>query len=127
MRGRQARHRAGYPAGDQRRRREAEVRLPAEGIPPNRGRNGRLSAVRVRGLVTVPPIGRKKGDKCRYFQKIRRIAVDINAQKYDNIFMDFLSMGMTDDFEDAIACGSTMVRIGTAIFGPRNYAPVKSD
>ena len=41
--------------------------------------------------------------------------------------MDFLSMGMTDDFEDAIVCGSTMVRIGTAIFGPRNYAPVKSD
>ena len=84
-------------------------------------------AVRVRGLMTVPPIGRKKGDNCRYFQKIRRIAVDITAQKYDNIFMDFLSMGMTDDFEDAIACGSTMVRIGTAIFGPRNYAPVKSD
>ena len=76
-------------------------------------------AVRVRGLMTVPPIG--------YFQKIRRIAVDITAQKYDNIFMDFLSMGMTDDFEDAIACGSTMVRIGTAIFGPRNYAPVKGD
>ena len=74
-------------------------------------------AVRVRGLMTVPPIGRKKGDNCRYFQKIRRIAVDITAQKYDNIFMDFLSMGMTDDFEDAIACGSTMVRIGTAIFG----------
>lgn len=84
-------------------------------------------AVRVRGLMTVPPIGRKKGDNCRYFQKIRRIAVDITAQKYDNIFMDFLSMGMTDDFEDAISCGSTMVRIGTAIFGPRNYAPVKSD
>ena len=84
-------------------------------------------AVRVRGLMTVPPIGRKKGDNCRCFQKIRRIAVDITAQKYDNIFMDFLSMGMTDDFEDAIACGSTMVRIGTAIFGPRNYAPVKSD
>ena len=84
-------------------------------------------AVRVRGLMTVPPIGRKKGDNCRYFQKIRRIAVDITAQKYDNIFMDFLSMGMTDDFEDAIACGSTMVRIGTAIFRPRNYAPVKSD
>ena len=84
-------------------------------------------AVRVRGLMTVPPIGRKKGDNCRYFQKIRRIAVDITAQKYDNIFMDFLSMGMTDDFEDAIACGSTMVRIGTAIFGPRNYAQAKSD
>ena len=84
-------------------------------------------AVRVRGLMTVPPIGRKKGDNCRYFQKIRRIAVDITAQKYDNIFMDFLAMGMTDDFEDAIAGGSTMVRIGTAIFGPRNYAPVKSD
>ena len=84
-------------------------------------------AVRVRGLMAIPPIGRKKGDNCRYFQKIRRIAVDITAQKYDNIFMDFLSMGMTDDFEDAIACGSTMVRIGTAIFGPRNYAPVKSD
>ena len=88
---------------------------------------GEYPHVRLHGLMAIPPVSEKPGDNCRYFQKIRRIAVDITAQKYDNIFMDFLSMGMTDDFEDAIACGSTMVRIGTAIFGPRNYAQAKSD
>lgn len=77
---------------------------------------------RLRGLMAIPPMGKKPGDNCRYFEKIRTIAVDITAKKYDNVHMDCLSMGMTDDFEDAIACGSTMIRIGTAIFGARSYA-----
>ena len=47
--------------------------------------------------------------------------MDISQKKYDNVSMVCLSMGMSDDFEDAIACGSTMIRVGTAIFGPRNY------
>lgn len=76
---------------------------------------------RLRGLMAIPPVSRKKGDNCRYFEKIHRISVDITAKKYHNISMDFLSMGMTDDFEDAIVCGSTMIRVGTAIFGARYY------
>ena len=76
---------------------------------------------RLRGLMTIPPVSEKKGDNCRFFEEIRTIAVDITAKKTHNISMDILSMGMTDDFEDAIACGSTMIRVGTAIFGARYY------
>lgn len=77
---------------------------------------------RLRGLMAIPPVSEKSGDNCRFFTEIRRIAVDITAKKYHNISMDILSMGMTDDFEDAIACGSTMIRVGTAIFGARVYS-----
>ncbi len=76
---------------------------------------------RLCGLMTIPPISKNKGENCRFFEKIRRLSVDIMAKKQHNITMGILSMGMTDDFEDAIACGSTMIRIGTAIFGHRDY------
>ena len=76
---------------------------------------------RLRGLMAIPPVSKNSGDNRRFFAEIQRIAVDIIAKKQHNIRMDILSMGMTDDFEDAIACGSTMVRVGTAIFGARNY------
>ena len=76
---------------------------------------------RLRGLMAIPPISEKNGDNCRYFEKIHTIAVDITAKKYDNVCMDCLSMGMSEDYADAIACGSTMIRVGTAIFGARNY------
>lgn len=82
---------------------------------------GEFPHCRLRGLMAIPPVSREKGENRRYFEKIQRISVDITAKKYHNISMDFLSMGMTDDFEDAIACGSTMIRVGTAIFGARNY------
>ena len=76
---------------------------------------------RLCGLMTIPPVSKNKGENCRFFEKIRRFSVDIMAKKQHNITMGILSMGMTDDFEDAIACGSTMIRIGTAIFGHRDY------
>ena len=50
------------------------------------------------------------------------ISVDIIAKKYDNVRVECMSMGMSDDYVDAIACGSTMIRVGTAIFGARDYA-----
>lgn len=76
---------------------------------------------RVRGLMAIPPAVEKSGNNRRFFNEIRRIAVDITAKNYHNISMEILSMGMSDDFEDAIACGSTMIRVGTAIFGARHY------
>jgi pyridoxal phosphate enzyme (YggS family) len=79
--------------------------------------------VRVRGLMAIPPICENPGDNDKFFEEIRTLAVDIKAKKYDNVCMEILSMGMSDDFADAIAHGSTMIRIGTAIFGARNYAP----
>lgn len=76
----------------------------------------------VMGLMAIPPISQKKGDNVKFFQKISDLCVDIREKKYDNVKVDCLSMGMSGDFADAIACGSTMVRIGTAIFGARNYS-----
>ena len=75
----------------------------------------------LKGLMAIPPVSEHAGDNCRYFAEMRNLFVDISAKKYDNVSMDCLSMGMSDDFADAIAEGSTMVRIGTAIFGKRNY------
>ena len=82
---------------------------------------GEYPHVRLHGLMAIPPVSEKPGDNCRYFAEMRNLFVDISAKKYDNVSMECLSMGMSDDFTDAIAEGSTMVRIGTAIFGKRNY------
>ncbi len=76
---------------------------------------------RLRGLMAIPPIAEKPGDNCRYFEKIHTISVDITAKNHHNSSMDILSMGMSGDYADAIACGSTMIRVGTAIFGARHY------
>ena len=77
--------------------------------------------IRVRGLMAIPPICQNSTDNHKFFQEMCNLSVDIRAKKYDNVCVDILSMGMSDDFADAIACGSTMVRVGTAIFGSRGY------
>ena len=82
---------------------------------------GGYPGVWLRGLMAIPPISEKKGDNCKYFAKMRNLFIDIAGKKYDNVSMVCLSMGMSDDFEDAIAEGSTMIRVGTAIFGARTY------
>ena len=82
---------------------------------------GNYGSVRLRGLMAIPPISQKPGDNCRYFAEMRNLFVDISEKTYDNVSMECLSMGMSDDYPDAIAEGSTMIRVGTAIFGPRNY------
>ena len=79
------------------------------------------SNLRVRGLMAIPPICQNPGDNNKFFQEMCALAVDIRAKKYDNVCMEILSMGMSDDYADAIAHGSTMIRVGTAIFGARNY------
>ena len=81
-----------------------------------------LPGIFVRGLMAIPPICQKTGDNDKFFQKMYQLSVDITAKKYDNVCSSILSMGMSADYRDAIACGSTMVRIGTDIFGARNYA-----
>lgn len=84
-------------------------------------RMGEFPAVHLRGLMAIPPISQNPGDNCKFFAQMRNLFVDIKGKKCDNVFMDCLSMGMSDDFTDAIAEGSTMIRVGTAIFGARNY------
>ena len=80
-----------------------------------------FSQIRVRGLMAIPPILQKNTNSCKFFEEMCNLSVDITGKKYDNVCVDILSMGMSDDFKQAIACGSTMIRVGTAIFGARNY------
>ena len=81
----------------------------------------RFPAIRVRGLMAIPPICQNSAESVKFFQEMYNISVDITAKKYDNVWADILSMGMSDDYKEAIACGSTMIRVGTAIFGARDY------
>ena len=77
--------------------------------------------IRVMGLMAIPPICQDATKNDKFFQEIYRIGVDIRDKKYDNVWVNILSMGMSDDYESAIRCGSTMIRVGTAIFGARDY------
>lgn len=83
---------------------------------------GTLSNIRVKGLMTIAP----KTDNCvtnkLHFDNIRKLFVDISQKKYDNVIMESLSMGMSGDYETAIECGATIVRVGSAIFGERDYS-----
>ena len=80
-----------------------------------------FSNICVRGLMAIPPISQNSTGNHKFFQEMYNLSVDITRKKSDNVCMDILSMGMSDDFADAITCGSTMIRVGTAIFGRRNY------
>ena len=76
--------------------------------------------VRVRGLMTIPPADADRDTNMQYFHKVRALYVDINAKLFHNE-LEYLSMGMSGDYEDAIRAGANMVRVGTAIFGARHY------
>lgn len=93
---------------------------PAE-LPGLLAAAGDCPHIAVRGLMCVPPIAAEAGANRPYFALMRQLFVDNSPKKYDNVSMDFLSMGMTDDYMDAIAEGANMVRIGSAIFGRRQY------
>lgn len=72
--------------------------------------------------MAIPPISHNSGENLNFFQKMFHLTVDIKKKIDDNVKVDCLSMGMSGDFPDAIISGSTMIRVGTAIFGARNYA-----
>lgn len=99
----------------------------AEDILPLMEKMGEFSNICVKGLMAIPPISHNSGENLKFFQKMFQLSVDIKRKKYDNVKVDCLSMGMSGDFADAIASGSTMVRVGTAIFGARNYARDSSE
>lgn len=81
----------------------------------------------MKGLMAIPPVCQIPGENLKFFQKMSDLYVDIRNKIEDNVMVDCLSMGMTLDFADAVRCGSTMVRIGTAIFGARNYGTESSN
>lgn len=93
-----------------------------EEVPLFAARMDEFPHCRLRGLMAIPPVSENAGANREFFEKIRALAVDIKAKNHHNSTMEVLSMGMTGDFEDAIAAGSTMIRVGTAIFGARDYS-----
>ena len=93
---------------------------PSE-LPAALEKAGQYPGIRVRGLMTIPPICRSPEENLPYFRLLRQLFIDNGEKKYDNVHMDFMSMGMSGDYEAAIACGANMVRVGTAIFGQRHY------
>lgn len=100
---------------------ESKSGFHKEELPDILERMCEFTNIHVRGLMAIPPICQNSTDNHKFFQEMCNLSVDIRTKKYDNVCVDIMSMGMSDDFADAIACGSTMVRIGTAIFGSRGY------
>ncbi len=83
-----------------------------------------LPHVRVKGLMTIAPYVEDSEENRRYFAKLKQIYVDIIHKNIDNVFMEELSMGMTGDYEVAITEGATYIRVGTGIFGEREYTVI---
>ena len=84
----------------------------------------KLPHIQVDGLMTIAPFVPDPEENRPVFRELRKLSVDISAKKDDNVNMSVLSMGMTNDYQVAIEEGATMVRVGTGIFGARNYAQV---
>ena len=80
-----------------------------------------MEHVNVRGLMTIGPKIENYENKSHFFSKMSEIFIDISTKNVDNSNMDILSMGMSSDYLEAVSCGSTMIRPGTALFGKRNY------
>ena len=99
---------------------EAKSGFAPEELPLAAAHAAAQTHIHVRGLMTIPPVAVENHGSIPYFEKMRCLFIDINEKLYDNK-LEYLSMGMSGDFEDAIRCGSNMVRVGTAIFGARNY------
>lgn len=80
-----------------------------------------VEGIKVRGLMAIPPICEIEGEISQYFDKMYKLFIDISGKRIDNISMDYLSMGMSGDFEQAIESGANIIRLGTVLFGKRNY------
>ncbi len=85
----------------------------------------KLPGICIKGLMTIAPFVENAENNREYFQKMKQLCVDIMSKNIDNVSMDVLSMGMTGDYEVAIEEGATYVRVGTGIFGERDYSKGK--
>ena len=81
----------------------------------------KFSHIRIKGLMTIAPFVENPEENRSVFADLRKLSVDINSKNIDNVCIGILSMGMTNDYQVAIEEGATMVRVGTGIFGERNY------
>lgn len=93
--------------------------VSVEELEPLLWKIGEFSGIRVRGLMTIPPILESDAEKRAIFSKMKQLFIDIQSKKVDNVSMDILSMGMSSDYVQAVLEGSTLVRIGSSLFGKR--------
>lgn len=100
---------------------ESKSGVPVGELLPLLETIGGISGIRVRGLMAIPPILQTEAEKRAVFHQMYKLFIDIQGKNMDNITMEILSMGMSMDYVEAIREGSTMVRIGSAIFGKRDY------
>ncbi|MBQ6393574.1 MAG: YggS family pyridoxal phosphate-dependent enzyme [Eubacterium sp.] len=98
---------------------ETKFGLDLQGVTDLAEQISRLAHVRIRGLMTSAPYVSDPEENRGYFRALHQLFIDIRSKNIDNVSMDILSMGMTNDFEVAIEEGATMIRVGTAIFGER--------
>ncbi len=109
---------------------ETKFGVSAEEVSALINELGQLTHIRVRGLMTIAPYVTEAEKNRKYFRKLRELFIDIKTKNYDNDFkgsidreqFNILSMGMTGDYEVAVEEGATMVRVGTGIFGERDYS-----
>lgn len=104
---------------------ESKSGFSAEELEENLLKISKLPFVKVKGLMTIPPICDNNEKSMQYFEKMSKLFIDIRAKIKDNIDMVYLSMGMSGDFEEAIRSGANIVRIGTSLFGQRDYSKTK--
>ncbi len=101
---------------------ESKAGFMPEEIPEKAHEISEIAGIRLRGIMAIPPVSEDGGESNReYFRKINKLFVDMQAQKLDNSNIDTMSVGMSDDYAEAIMEGSNMVRIGSALFGKRIY------
>lgn len=100
---------------------ESKFGLKEEEVLPLIEEISKFPHIRVCGLMTIAPYVENSEENRKYFARLRKLSVDIAAKNIDNVTVSILSMGMTNDYEIAIEEGATMVRVGTGIFGARQY------
>ncbi|MCI5805433.1 MAG: YggS family pyridoxal phosphate-dependent enzyme [Clostridium sp.] len=100
---------------------DSKFGLHAEDVIPFIQEISTMPNLHVNGLMTIAPFVDDPEDNRKYFRTLKQLSLDITSKNIDNIDMNVLSMGMTNDYKVAIEEGATMVRVGTAIFGARNY------
>ncbi len=100
---------------------DSKFGIKVENAPAVIEEMSKLPGIKVKGLMTSAPYVTEPEDNRIFFEKLRKLSVDIKDKNIDNINMDELSMGMTNDYTVAVEEGATIIRVGTAIFGERNY------
>lgn len=85
-----------------------------------------LGNLKIKGLMTIPPVCGENGESRKYFRQMQELFIDMRGKNIDNSSMDILSMGMSDDFDTAVEEGATLIRLGTALFGKRDYGKINS-